>query len=186
MTFSAAALDLVDHARARWLAERGLDLSREVGARDGIFIALYTLAALARVEGHHKRAARLFGEGSTLSAEIEDRTNVALCLEGLAAVAASRGEISRAARLWGASEALLETIEVTACANMPARSLHFREVEAAREKLEAQAWEQECAKARALPRGGDLQRPWKARVAAVTAFEVRPRRPHDRATCTSG
>jgi len=105
---ATASLALGDRTRARGLAERALSLAREVGAADSVYIALHTLAQIARDEGDHQRAVELFEESLQLSADLEDASNVAYCLEGLAAIAASEGELARAARLWGAAEVLLE------------------------------------------------------------------------------
>src|SRR3712207_3976317 len=109
---AAASLSQGDISRARQLAEKGLSLAREVGARDAIYLTLHALATVARAEGDHERAAHLFGEGLTLSAEAEDHSSLAYFLQGLAAIAASADRLARAARLWGAAEALLERTEI--------------------------------------------------------------------------
>lgn len=139
-----------DLARARRLAERGLSLAREVGARDILYVTLHPLAAIALAEGDHERAARLFEEGLTLSAEVGEASNVAYCLEGLAAIAASEGRLERAARLWGAAEAILEPIEVIAYPYATDRSLHDRQVAAARERLDQETWTRAWAEGRAM------------------------------------
>jgi non-specific serine/threonine protein kinase len=123
------------------LAEKGLSLAREVGARDAVYLTLHALATVARAEGDHERAAGLFGEGLALSAEVEDHSSLAYYLQGLAAIAASEDRSARAARLWGAAEALLERTEVVAYAHAPDRSLYRRQVTAARERLDEPAWE---------------------------------------------
>ena len=51
---------------------------------------------------------------------------------------------------------MLETIGATAYANTPDRILHRREVEAAREKLDAGAWDREWAEGRAMPPEGAI------------------------------
>jgi predicted ATPase/DNA-binding XRE family transcriptional regulator len=139
-----------DLARARQLAERGLSLAREVGARDVLYVALHPLAAIALAEGDHERAARLFEEGLTLSAEVGEETNVAYCLEGLASIAASEDKLERAARLWGAAEAILEPIEVIAYPYATDRSLHDRQVAAARERLDQETWTRAWAEGQAM------------------------------------
>ena len=147
---TAVPLGRGDLARARQLAERGLSLAREAGAREGASVALHALATVARTEGDDDRAGKLLEEGLNLSVEVGDETNVAYFLEGLAAVAASRGALIRAARLWGASEALLGTIEVAAYPHAPDRSLHQREVAAARARLEGDEWEEAWAEGREM------------------------------------
>jgi hypothetical protein len=61
--------DQSDHERAKRLAERALALSRDVGERQAISVALNTLATLAQAEHYHERAMELLGEGLTVSAE---------------------------------------------------------------------------------------------------------------------
>jgi hypothetical protein len=132
------------------LAERGLSLAREVGARDAVYLTLHALATVARAEGDNERAARLFGEGLTLSAEVEDHSSLAYYLQGLAAIAASEDRSARAARLWGAAETLLERTEVIAYAHAPDHSLYQRQVAAARERLDEAAWEAAWGEGRAM------------------------------------
>jgi DNA-binding CsgD family transcriptional regulator/tetratricopeptide (TPR) repeat protein len=134
--------DQGDHERAKLLAERGLALSRQVGERQTITAALYTLATLAQAERNHERARELYGEGLKVSAELGNESDVAHCLEGLASIAASEGTIARAARLWGAAEALLEEIEAGVHTYVPDRSLHRRQVAAARSQLSEEAFEE--------------------------------------------
>ncbi len=140
--FSATvALGLGDGARARSLAERSLSLGREVGAREAGSLALRTLATIARSEGDLGLAAALFGEGLRLNYEIGERTNIAYYLEGLAEVGAAEGRLERAARLWGAARTLLDTVEVVAYPHAADRAFYERLI-AARERLDAQAWEE--------------------------------------------
>jgi DNA-binding NarL/FixJ family response regulator len=117
-----------------------LALSREVGERQAISTALYTLATLAQADGDHERAGDLFEEGLTVSVELGNKTDVARYLEGLAAVAASEGRIVRAAHLWGAAEALLEKIEVGVHTYVPDRSLRQSQIAAARARLGEEAF----------------------------------------------
>jgi hypothetical protein len=146
---AAASLSQGDISRARQLAEKGLSLAREVGARDAIYLTLHALATVARAEGDHERAAHLFGEGLTLSAEAEDHSSLAYFLQGLAAIAASADRLARAARLWGAAEALLERTEIV-YAHAPDPSLYRRQVTAAREGLDEAAWEAAWAEGRRM------------------------------------
>ena len=122
------------------MAQRGLALSREVGERQAISTALYTLATLAQAECDHERAQNLFEEGLKVSAEVGNETDVARYLEGLAAVAASEGRIERAVHLWGAEEALLEKIEVGVHTYVRDRSLHQSQIVAARVRLGEEAF----------------------------------------------
>jgi non-specific serine/threonine protein kinase len=139
-----------DLTRARQLAERGLSLAREVGARDVLYVTLHPLAAIALAERDHERAAQLFEEGLTLSAEVGEANNVAYCLEGLATIAASEGRLERAARLWGAAEAILEPIEVIAYPYATDRSLHDKQVAAARKRLNEETWTRAWEEGRAM------------------------------------
>ena len=79
-----------DLTTARRLAERGLSLAREVGAREIIYITLNPLAAIALAEGDYEHASRLFAEGLTLSSELGEESSVAYCLEGLATIRTRR------------------------------------------------------------------------------------------------
>ena len=99
-------------------------MSREVGERQSICAALYTLATLAQAERDYERASDLFAEGLTISAELGNEADVAHCLEGLASVAGAESRLVSAARLWGAEEALLEKIETAVYTYVPDRSLH--------------------------------------------------------------
>ena len=135
---------------ARQLAERGLSLAREVGARDVLYVTLHPLAAIALAERDHERAAQLFEEGLTLSAEVGEANNVAYCLEGLATIATSEGRLERAARLWGAAEAILEPIEVIAYPYATDRSLHDKQVAAARKRLNEETWTRAWEEGRAM------------------------------------
>jgi non-specific serine/threonine protein kinase len=142
--------DQSDHERAKRLAERALALSRDVGERQAISVALNTLATLAQAEHDHERARELFGEGLTVSAELENESDVVHCLEGLASIAAAEGKIVRAARLWGAAEALLEDIEFGVHTYVPDRSVHQRQVAAARTRLDEEAFEAAWAEGRTM------------------------------------
>jgi hypothetical protein len=145
-----------DFEPARLMHEESLGLFRQLGDEEGTVYSLGSASIVAPGEKRHGEGFALVEERVNLGIELGDKrppsvisgfaaatalasTNVALCLGGLAAVAASRGETTRTARPWGASEAMLETIEVTAYANTPDRILHRREVETAREKLDAGA-----------------------------------------------
>jgi non-specific serine/threonine protein kinase len=125
-------------------------LAREIGAREVIFVALHPLAAIALADGDDEQAAQLFEEGLSLSAEVGEATNTAYCLEGLATIAASEGRLERAARLWGAAEAILEAIEVIAYPYAPDHSLHHRQVEAARDRLDQDTWTRAWAEGLAM------------------------------------
>jgi non-specific serine/threonine protein kinase len=127
-----------------------LALSREVGERQTLCAALYTLATLAQAEHDHERARDLFEEGLTLSAEVGNEADVAHCLEGLASIAAAEGSIARAARLWGAEEVLLEKIEAAVYTYVPDRSLHRSQVAAARSQLDEKTFEAAWAEGRAM------------------------------------
>jgi non-specific serine/threonine protein kinase len=127
-----------------------LALSREVGERQTLCAALYTLATLAQAEGDHEHARDLFEEGLELSAELGNEADVAHCLEGLASIARAEGRIVRAARLWGAEEALLERFEAAVYTYVPDRSLHRSRVVAARALLDEEAFEAAWAEGRAM------------------------------------
>jgi DNA-binding CsgD family transcriptional regulator len=149
--------DQGDHGRAKSLAERGLALSRQVGERQAISAALYTLATLAQAERDQERARDLLEEGLELSAELGNDADVAHCFDGLAAVAAAEGMMVRAARLWGAEEALLERMEAAVYTYVPDRSLHRSQVEAARARLDEEAFEAAWAGGRAMSLGQAIE-----------------------------
>ena len=138
-----------DHRHARSLAERGLALCRETGDKHGTSIALFTLARVAQAERDHERARDLFEEGLSVSAELGNQADIVRCLEGLAAIAGAEGSIVRAARLWGAAGALLEKIEAM-YTYVPDRSLHQRQVAAARTRLDEEAFEAAWAEGRTM------------------------------------
>jgi predicted ATPase len=145
-----------DHARARQSAEKALALGREAGDRHGISEAFWVLARLAwEIEHDHERARALLEEGLKHSAEIGDGTTIAHCLQGLAAIAAvSEDCLVDGARLWGAAEALLERIEATASPLASDRSLGYRQVAAARERLDDErVWTEAWAEGRAMTTG---------------------------------
>jgi DNA-binding CsgD family transcriptional regulator len=139
-----------DHERAGRLAERGLAISREIGERQAITSALYTLAILAQTEGENERARNMFEEGLKLSAELGNEADVAHCLEGLASMYGVEGKIVRAARLWGAEEALLEKLEDAVYSYVPDRDLHRSQVAAARSQLDEAAWTAAWTEGRAM------------------------------------
>ena len=147
---ATVALGQGERARARRLAERSLSLSREIGAREAVAVALPTLAGIARSDGDLERAVRLFEEGLVLSAEVGDGTNVAYYLEALAEISASEERLERAARLWGAAGALLETIEVIAYPHAADRTFYDRQLAAARERLDGRTWETAWEEGRAM------------------------------------
>ena len=139
-----------DLTTARRLAERGLSLAREVGAREIIYITLNPLAAIALAEGDYEHASRLFAEGLTLSSELGEESSVAYCLEGLATIAAHEGNLEHASRLWGAAEALLEEIEAIAYPHASDPLLRRDQKDAARRRLDKQTWELAWAEGRAM------------------------------------
>jgi predicted ATPase/DNA-binding XRE family transcriptional regulator len=147
---ATVALGQGERDRARRLAERSLSLSREIGAREAISVALPTLAGIARSDGDLERAARLFEEGLMLSAEVGDGTNVAYYLEALAEISASEDKPERAARLWGAAGAILESIEVIAYPHAADRTFYDRQMAAARERLDERTWETAWEEGRAM------------------------------------
>ncbi|HKH10249.1 MAG TPA: helix-turn-helix transcriptional regulator [Rubrobacter sp.] len=142
-----------DHGRAKPLAERALELSREVGERQAISAALYTLATLAQAEGDHGRAGDLFEEGLAVSAELGNEADVAHCLEGLGSVAADEGTTACAAVLWDAEEALLEKLGAAVYTYVPERSLHRSRVVAARARLGERAFSAAWAEGKAMTVG---------------------------------
>jgi non-specific serine/threonine protein kinase len=126
-----------------------LALSRDVGGRQAIATALYTLATLAQAECDHERARDLFDEGLLVSVELGNEIDIVHYLEGLAAVVAAEGGIVRAALLWGAAEALLEQIEVGVHTYVSDRFLQQSRV-AARARLDEAAWTAAWAEERAM------------------------------------
>jgi DNA-binding NarL/FixJ family response regulator len=127
-----------------------LALSWEVGERQTITAALYTLATLAQAEREYEQARDLFEEGLKLSAELGNEADVAHCLEGLASIAGAEGSIVRAARLWGAEETLLEKFEAAVYIYVPDRSLRQSQIAAARAQLGEEAFAAAWAEGRTM------------------------------------
>jgi DNA-binding CsgD family transcriptional regulator len=149
----------------------GLALSREVGERQAISTALYTLA---QAERDHERARDLFEEGLKLSVELGNEADVTHCLEGLAAVAASEGRIVHAARLWGAEEALLERMETAVYTYVPDRSLHRSRVATARARLDKEAFEAAWKEGRSLSTGQVIECALDRPTTPVASSETYP------------
>lgn len=138
---------------AQRLARRALGLAEEIGSRDGIYLALLTLATMAWTTGHHREAVRQFKQGLVLAAEVGEASYVAYCLEGLAAVwASANSEHTRphVAQLWGAAEALLAQTDVIAYTFAHMRSLYAEAVAKTRANSDERMWNTAVLEGRAM------------------------------------
>ena len=171
--------------RRERLAERGLELAREIGLTRKRSASRVTWAQWR----HRPRATTsergAASGGAAVSREAGNEANVAYCLEGLAAVAASEGNRCVPRRLWGAAEALLEKIEAAAYIYAPDRSLYQGRVRAARARLDEAAWRSGVGRGtgddperghrvRPLRRRGDTGAPTPRRCARAAATTSRP------------
>ncbi len=87
------------HAQARLLGEEGLQLSRELGDRQGIAFALAGLALVAEAEGDFGHAVALHEESLTIFREIGDRSGEARQLGALGLALLDTGARGRGAAL---------------------------------------------------------------------------------------
>jgi DNA-binding CsgD family transcriptional regulator/tetratricopeptide (TPR) repeat protein len=143
------AQDVGDDARAVELYQAALEMQRRLGHRRGMAVSLTNLGSLAQRRGDHRQAEAFYREGLALLVELGDRRRTAACLEGLAAAASARGEAQRGARLFGAAEGLRERAGVTL--PPPHRASHEPHVEAARARLDPDAFQAAWASGCAMP-----------------------------------
>ena len=104
------ACDEGDLATAWALNQESLAIGRELGDRDCIATALYSLGLAAFLRGEYKDARPLFQEALAIRRELGDRLGLARVLEGAAALAAAQGDSLAPARTWGAAERLREEL----------------------------------------------------------------------------
>ena len=95
-----------DNQTARILVEESLELGRELGDTKQTGYALYTLARLARVEGHYARAVAFLEESLSLFRELGQEDDIALVLSDFGLTVLHLGEYERATRLCEESLAL--------------------------------------------------------------------------------
>jgi non-specific serine/threonine protein kinase len=95
-----------DNTTARILVEESLELGRELGDTKQTGYALYTLARLARVEGHYARAVTFLEESLSLFRAVGQKDDVALVLSDLGLSVLYLGEYERATALCAESLAL--------------------------------------------------------------------------------
>lgn len=99
-----------DRAGATEAACAGLAAAYERGDRLAAYIALFTLAQAAIVDGEHDAARAHLDEGIRLSGETRDLANLAFFLEALGVVESASGRHERVAVLMGAAEGLREEV----------------------------------------------------------------------------
>jgi PAS domain S-box-containing protein len=85
-----------EHERARQYHEESLELSRELGDRQGEANSLDSLGNIAESRGAYDRATECCEEGLALFRECGDREGEASCLDTLGNVARNRGEYEQA------------------------------------------------------------------------------------------
>jgi DNA-binding CsgD family transcriptional regulator/tetratricopeptide (TPR) repeat protein len=95
-----------DNKTARILVEESLELGRELGDTKQTGYALYTLARLARVEGHYARAVTFLEESLSLFRELGQKDDIALVLSDFGLSVLHLGEYERATALCEESLAL--------------------------------------------------------------------------------
>jgi predicted ATPase/class 3 adenylate cyclase len=140
------ALAEEDHHQAVPMMEESLALGHEVESPALVATSLCGLGLAALYQGDHDRASALFEESLTLARGTEDTYIIKDCLWGLAGVAGAKGQSSRAVRLWGAAAALDDAVGMSTPDVRPVRI----RLESTRARLNADAFEAEFAKGRAI------------------------------------
>jgi predicted ATPase/DNA-binding CsgD family transcriptional regulator len=143
------ALYEADYAEARSLFEQSLAICIEIGQEWGIAYALVSLGSAELRAGDPVAAASHLNESLALGSKLGDKHIIAQCLEGLAGVAADQGKTGRAATLWSGAQTLREV--TGASVSLADRAYNDRLIAAARNGIDAQAWEAAWAEGRALP-----------------------------------
>jgi predicted ATPase/class 3 adenylate cyclase len=99
----------LDHAKA--LAGQALKLWQELGDKQGIAWALYTLGFVAHAEDNDEQAKQWSEESLALWRELGDRRGIAFALEQLGVMAVGRGDYERGKALATESLALYREVE---------------------------------------------------------------------------
>jgi len=144
-----AAMARGDHARAAGMLAEAEALSRAAGDWFTLSANLSVQALAARLRGEEEQSAARLRECIGLAAGLRDAWTIVLAISGLAGVAAGQGYPERAARLFGAAEALGEKMGVEVSWSAW-RTLNERGLAAARELIDAEAFDAAWAEGRAL------------------------------------
>jgi tetratricopeptide (TPR) repeat protein len=122
-----------DFAAAAELLDESLTVSREIGARPRVAMALHSLGVLAAAEGDFSRSESLFEEAAEHWREMNDVAGTAETLRGLGELAVKQGRFERATLLFGDADALREQVgaAIAACD----RPGYERALDAARAEL---------------------------------------------------
>ena len=143
------ALARGDRDWATALLGEGEALSREAGDWAMLATFLGTQAIAARLEGDDARTAELLRESIGIAGMLHDDYNVGFCAAGLASAAAGEGRAERAARLFGAADALSERTGAGVSWAV-LRGLNERDLEDAREQIDAETFDADWAQGRAM------------------------------------
>lgn len=157
--------------RAATFYQESLSLWRELRGTPGVASALHKLGQVSRSRSDARGARAHFVESMAMQRELGNKQGIAECLAGLAGVATDSGTPRRAVQLFAAANQLLEAIGVPLA---PAdQHVLSQDLDAAREQLEATAWDTAWTAGRALT-------PENA-IALATADDTGPP-PHDDGT----
>ena len=137
-----------DYVSARALYEESLVIYRELGDKRGIAQSLHNLGSVAFSQGDYAAARTLHEESLAIKQELGDKQGIAQSLEAFAGLARAEAQPERAARAWAAAEALREEIGSPLTPND--REEYDRNVAAAREALDAEAFAAAWAEGRAM------------------------------------
>jgi predicted ATPase/transcriptional regulator with XRE-family HTH domain len=95
-----------DYTAARTLYEEGLSISRELGDKKAVVLALNNLGLIASDQGDHPTARGLYEEGLAISRELDDKQSLGLLLNNLGNEVWFEGDLARARTLYEESVAL--------------------------------------------------------------------------------
>jgi non-specific serine/threonine protein kinase len=137
-----------DHELAGARYQESLAVWRELRGTPGIASALHKLGQVSRSTHDLVTARARLAESLALQRDLGNRQGVAECLAALGGTATASGHPERAARLFAASSALLASIGVP-LAPVDQAAL-ARDLDAARGRLGAAAWERAWAEGLAL------------------------------------
>jgi predicted ATPase/class 3 adenylate cyclase len=130
--------------------EESLALSRELGDRRSVSMALFTLGMTELRRGNLERGAKLLEEGARITRELGDRLGAAYFALALGKLSVLRGSPVRAARLWGAAEALREQIGISLSKFDLAASGYEQDLARVRSALEEATFEAAWAEGHAM------------------------------------
>jgi predicted ATPase/DNA-binding CsgD family transcriptional regulator len=143
------ALARHEHERAAALHEETLALAREAEDSFATVVSLIQGALAYSGLGELRRARTLNEEGLGLSWQLKMMPLLAGHLHVSAVLAGLQGQAEAAARLWGAAEALRESLNISLA---PIEVSYYDPLmDAARSKVDPEAWEVAWAEGRAMP-----------------------------------